>query len=327
MKRPLLCCILSVAWILAYTSVPYSQNVVPDQGTKIVHPFAAGGVGFDLGHVLSQRLKALYDMTVVVEPRPGGNTTIGALSVINSDPDGRTLLITATSILATSGSVYKKPPYNPLSDLVPVAYVARLPLILVANSELPIRSPKDIVKLAASTPAGLTFSSAGTGGAQHLSGELLKRTLRSNLRHVPYRGPVAAVTAVAGGHVTMMFADSLNALPLLQAGKIRAVAVTTTERTAILPELPTMAELGYPGFGFDLRLALFAPAKTPADVVSKLNSRVKAALSDESIRKRYASEGVLLIDSPSPADAAVFYGHELDRWKKLLEEAGLTGTQ
>jgi tripartite-type tricarboxylate transporter receptor subunit TctC len=304
-------------------SLGAQQRSDPVGPVTIVHPFTAGGTGYDLAHVIGSHLKEEYNIDVVVEPKPGGNTVIGALSVVRAEPDGHSLLINTMSILSMSGTIYKDPPYNPAVDLTPVAVVAKMPLILVVNSRLPINSLADLANVARTTPEGLTFSSVGIGSAQHLSGELLKRTLGLDLIHVPYRGGVPATTAVAGGHIAMMFADPLNALPLIKAGTIRPLAVTGADRLDVLGDVPTFAELGQAGFEFDLRFGIFAPAKTPPEVIADLNSKIRVAMHDSKTRARFSEQGIQLIETPSPSELKVIVSHEIAFWSKLLQDAGL----
>jgi tripartite-type tricarboxylate transporter receptor subunit TctC len=303
------------------------ESLAPGRHITIVHPFTAGGVGYDLAHVIGDRLRRLFDISVVVEARPGGNTVLGVTSVLKSRPDGHTLLINATSVLSIAGAIYKTRPYDPATDLVPAAFVAKVPLILVVHSQLPVRSIPDFVELARSTSGGLTFASTGTGGAQHLSGEFLKRTLGVDATHVPFGGPSAAAAAVAGGHVAFMFADALNAMPLIESGKVRAVALTTAAHALQLADVPTFAQAGLNGFDFDLRMGLFAPAETPTGIVAKLNSLVRAATSDAEVHARFRKVGVQIIDTPGPEQLAAMHAEELARWQGLVKDAKLEGSQ
>ena len=319
---------LTFASGVAFIQPVGSQDILrPDRPITMVHPFAPGGVGYDLAHVIGEYLKRQHDMTVVVEPRPGGNTVVGALSVTRSEPDGSFLLINAVSMLSMAGAIYKNPPYDPAADLLPVAFVAKFPLILVVNPGLPVQSLEDMANLAQSTPGGLSFASAGTGGAQHLSAELLKRSLKIDITHVPFGGPVPALTAVAGGHVALMFSDILNALPLIEAGKLRPIGVTTSKRSEVLPDVPTFAEMGMAGFDYDLQIGIFASAKTPPEAIANLNARIRAAMSDNSLRTKFAKQGIQVIDTPPPEKLQDIYHQDLARWSKLIEEAGLARSQ
>ena len=215
--------LLILACALVATAPARSQEAPAGRPTvTIVHPFAPGGVGYDLGHVIGDRFRRLFNIPVIVEAKPGVNTVLGVTSVVKSRPDGQTLLINSASITAIAGMIYKAQPYNPATDLVPVAFVAQVPLVLVVSAELPVKSLDGLVQLARKTPKGLSYASTGVGSAQHISLEFLKRELRIDMTHVPFRGPIPALTAVAGGHTELMLIDVLNAASLIEAGKVQA---------------------------------------------------------------------------------------------------------
>ncbi|MBX9776088.1 MAG: hypothetical protein K2Y71_17040 [Xanthobacteraceae bacterium] len=303
------------------------ENSSHGRHVTIVNPYAAGGLGYELAQTIGDRLKKLYDMSVVVEARPGGNTIPGTMSVVKSKPDGHALLINSVSVFAIAGSIYKKPPYDPAVDLVPVAFVASAPMVLVVHSELPVKSLADLAKLAAATPGGLSYASIGAGSAIHLSSESLKRQLRIDATHVPFGGPPAAVTAVAGGHVAFMLIDVMNALPLTEAGKVRPIAVTNRTSAERLQNLPTFAETGLRGFDFDIRMALVAPAQTPAEIVARLNSQIRAATSEAAVHARFYKRGVQVTDTAGPQEIAKVYADDLVRWQRLVKDANLDGSQ
>lgn len=317
---------LAVMQSTASPEVP-PQNPFPGRHLTIVHPFAAGGLGYELGHVIGDRLKKRYDLSVVVEAKPGANTVLGVTSVLKANPDGLSLLINSASIISIAGAIYKKPPYDPATDLVPVAFVARVPLVLVVNSELPVRSLDDLATLARTTPAGLSYGSTGIGSAQHLSGEFLKRVLGLDMTHVPFRGPVPALTAVAGGHVALMFIDVLNAKSLIEAGKVRPIALTSATSAEGFRTIPTFADAGLHGFDVDLRFGLYAPARTPAEIVARMNALVRDATSDAGVHERFGKVGVQIIDTPGPKDSAAIHRQELERWQRLVKDAKLDASQ
>jgi tripartite-type tricarboxylate transporter receptor subunit TctC len=320
--------VLAFAAVIAFhQSLHAQERPYPSRAVTIVHPFAAGGIGYHVAQVISNYLKQSDNMEVVVEAKPGANAALGTVSVARAEPDGHSLLITTTSVFSAVATLYKEPPFDPVVDFTPVALVAKLPLVLVANSQLPIRSPQDVAKLARSTPGGLSYSTIGPGGAQHLTAELLKRTLGIELFQVPYRGPVPAVTAVAGGHVAMAFIDTLNAQAGVQAGTIRAIAVTGSHRVEAFPDVPTFAEAGLAGFDLDLQSMIFAPVRTPREIVRSLNVKIRAAMSDRSTKARFAQQGVQLVETPLPEQVEALHREEVVRWSKLVQDAGLARSQ
>jgi tripartite-type tricarboxylate transporter receptor subunit TctC len=310
-------------------TAPTNGQEAPAAGpaVTIVHPFAPGGVGYDLGQLIGERFRRLFNIPVVVEAKPGVNTVLGVTSVIKSKPDGQTLLINSASITAIAGVIYKAQPYNPATDLVPVAFVAQVPLVLVVSAGLPVHSLDGLVQLARSTPNGLSYASTGVGSAQHLSMESLKRELRIDMTHVPFRGPIPALTAVAGGHTELMLIDVLNAKSLVEAGKVRPIVLTTAASLDAFQGVPTFAEAGLRGFDVDLRFMIFAAGSTPSAIVARLNSNIRAATDDPAVRDRFGRVGVQVRATPDPEGAAAIYRDELDRWYRLVRDADLANTQ
>jgi tripartite-type tricarboxylate transporter receptor subunit TctC len=320
--------LLILACALAATAPARSQEVPAGRPTvTIVHPFAPGGVGYDLGHVIGDRFRRLFNIPVIVEAKPGVNTVLGVTSVVKSRPDGQTLLINSASITAIAGTIYKAQPYNPATDLVPVAFVAQVPLVLVVSAELPVKSLDGLVQLARKTPKGLSYASTGVGSAQHISLESLKRALRIDMTHVPFRGPIPALTAVAGGHTELMLIDVLNAASLIEAGKVRPIALTTAAPLDVFRGVPIFAEAGLQGFEVDLRFLIFAAASTPSAIVAQLNSNIRTAIDDPAVRERFGKVGVQVRLTPDPQGVAAIYRDELDRWYRMVKEADLANTQ
>jgi tripartite-type tricarboxylate transporter receptor subunit TctC len=320
--------LLTLASALLASASAQSEEVGAGRATvTIVHPFAPGGVGYDLGHVVSDRFRQLFNIPVVVEAKPGANTVLGITSVVKSRPDGSTLLINSASITAIAGTIYKVQPYNPATDLVPVAFVAQVPLVLIVGAGLPVQTLDDVVQLARRTPKGLSYASTGVGSAQHISLEFLKRELRIDMTHVPFRGPIPALTSVAGGHTELMLIDVLNATSLIEAGKVRPIALTTAAPLNGLRGIPTFADAGVQGFDVDLRFLFFAAARTPAANIAQLNSNIREAFEDPSIRERFNKVGVQLKVTPGVDGVAATYRDELERWDRLVKEADLASTQ
>jgi tripartite-type tricarboxylate transporter receptor subunit TctC len=318
----------TLACVLVSTTPARSQDAPDGRATvTIVHPFAPGGVGYDLAQVIGDRFRRLFSIPVVVEAKPGVNAVLGVTSVVKSRPDGHTLLINSASITAIAGAIYKAQPYNPATDLVPVAFVAQVPLVLVVSAGLPAKALDELVQLVRATPKGLSYASAGVGSGQHLAAELLKRELRIEMTHVPFRGPLPALTAVAGGHTELMFIDVLNAASLVEAGKVRPIALTTEAPLDVFRGVPTFAAAGLQGFDIDLRFVIFAPAATPSAIVARLNANIRAATNDPTVRERFGKTGVKVKLTPAPDGVAAIYRDELDRWYRLVRDADLVNTQ
>jgi tripartite-type tricarboxylate transporter receptor subunit TctC len=319
---------MTLTCVLVAAAPAKSQETPADRSTvTIVHPFTPGGVGYDLGQMIGDRFRRLFNIPVVVEAKPGANTLLGVTSVVKSKPDGQTLLINSASITAIAGAIYKAQPYNPATDLVPVAFVAQVPLVLVVSAGLPMQSLEGLVQFARTTPKGLSYASTGVGSAQHLSTEFLKRELRIDMTHVPFRGPIPALTAVAGGHTELMFIDVLNATSLVEAGKVRPIALTTATTLDVFRGVPTLAEAGLQGFDVDLRFVIFAPGSTPLGIVARLNTNIRSATDDPAVRERFGKVGVQVRVTPGLEGVDAIYRDELDRWYRLVRDANLANTQ
>jgi tripartite-type tricarboxylate transporter receptor subunit TctC len=319
---------MTLACVLVTTTAANTQEAPAGSPTiAIVHPFAPGGVGYDLGQVIGDRFRGLFKIPVVVEAKPGANTVLGITSVVKSKPDGQTLLINSAAITAIAGAIYKAQPYNPATDLVPVAFVAQVPLVLVVSGSLQVKSLDELVQLARATAKGLSYASTGVGSAQHLSTEFLKRELRIDMTHVPFRGPIPGLTSVAGGHTELMFIDVLNATSLIEAGKVRPIALTTAVPLDVFRGVPTFAEAGLQGFDVDLRFVIFAPANTPSAIIARLNSNIRVALDEPNVRERFGKLGVEINATSGPEDVAAIYRDELQRWYRLVGDAQLANTQ
>lgn len=296
----------------------------PTRSVTMVAPSAAGGLTSQFARLIGLKLEPRLGQPFVVENRPG--TVIATVSVINAAPDGHTILINSSSGIAISATMHKNPPYDPLTDLAPVAAIAGAPQVLVVNATLPVRSLEDLAKLAKAEPTGLTFASTGAGTSQHLYGELLKSVLGINMTHVPYKGAVPALTDVAAGHIALMFSDILNALPMVQAGKLRMIGVATRQRVEAVPEIPSLGEMGASQFDAPPSFIFFVPAKTPTAIVDLLNAEIRSITSNADIRGQFVRFGLVPIDTPGPDELRVFMRSEVARWSGLVQKAGLAGS-
>jgi tripartite-type tricarboxylate transporter receptor subunit TctC len=299
----------------------------PNRTVTVVVPTAPGGILGLLGRLVSVKSEQRFGKTFVIEHRPGGGTSVGATSVARATPDGYTLLVGATSTMATNVTLHKKLLYNPATDLAPIILLARVAEALVVTADLPVNSIDDLVKLAKATPGGLNYGSAGPGTAQHLEGEMLKAALGIELTHVPYKAISPALNDVAGGHIPMMFAPVPIALPLIQSGKVRALGVTTIERVEALPDARPLTEIGVRDFDAATWFMLAAPARTPNDIIEKLYAGLFESLADPELRREMVNLGLVPVTSPKPDALKQFVEREIVRYGKIVEQAGLAGSE
>jgi tripartite-type tricarboxylate transporter receptor subunit TctC len=298
----------------------------PTRTVTIIAPSAPGGLFSLFARLIATRLEQRLGRTFVVENKPGAGTVLGTLATIRSPHDGYTLMIANSTTLAINPTLHKSLPYDP-ADLTPVMLIARIPQVLVVNAALPVHSIADLVKLAKSTPGGLSYGTAGAGTAQHLDAEMLKVILDIPMTHVPYKGMVPALSDVAGGHIPMMFSVIPQALPLIQSGKLRVLGVTTTQRIEPIPEVPPLAEIGVPGFNASTWFMLVAPAKTPRGVVDRLHAELREFNSDPAVREELVRQGLMPVVSPPPEALKTFVRSETMRFDKVVRQAGLAGSQ
>ena len=250
-------------FLVALAAPPARAQDYPTRPITIVVPFTPGGTTDILARMIGQRLEARLGKSFVIENKPGAGSVIGANAVAKAVPDGYTLLMATSTSMAVDVTLYKNLPYNPASDLIPLALVARTPFVLVVNPSLPVRSVQDLIKLAKDRPGQLSYASAGPGTPHHLYAELLKSMTGIEMAHVPYRGSQPSLNDVVAGHVQLMFVDVAPAVGMLRAGKIRPLGVSTAKRVAAFPEIPPLAEAGLPGFDVASWQMIAAPAKTP----------------------------------------------------------------
>ena len=312
---------------IAGVATPAASQDYPTHTVTIVSPYVAGGMSSLLGRDVALRLEQRFGKSFIIENRPGGGTITGALSVAHAPPDGYTLLIAANATMATNVTLFKKLPYDPIADFVPLALVARVPEVLVVNAALPLHSLADIARLSRTMPGGLTFGSAGLGTAQHINGELLKLALGIEMTHVPYRGIAPALNDAAGGHIALMFTDIPIATPLINAGKLRPIGVTVARRVPALPDVPPLAEIGMPGFDDAAWFMFFAPAKTPRDIVDKLGAAIREAVHDPTIQSELRHLGVMSPDTLGAHDLQDFMRTEIARAAETVRRIGLAGAE
>jgi tripartite-type tricarboxylate transporter receptor subunit TctC len=262
---------------------------------------------------------------VVVDNRPGGSTVIGTDVVAKSPPDGYTLLVTPAPFTIVP-SLTAKLPYDPAKDFEPIMLINTTPLVVVVNPGVPAKSIKELIALAKSRPGGLNFGSSGSGGTNHLAGELFNVMAGVKMVHIPYKGNAPALTDLAGGHVDLLFNGLTSAMPLIKGGKARALAVTSLTRAGALPELPTLDELGLKGFQAVAWNGLSAPVRTPKDIIAKVNADVLKILRSPELTERLKADGSDPVGS-TPAEFAAFLRDEIAKWAKVIKFAGVRGLQ
>jgi len=308
------------ALLLAHATVAQAQSY-PARPIRFVAPYVPGGGVDFVARVIAGKLSETIGQQVIVENRPGGGTNIGSELVARAVPDGYTLLVGGVPNTVNM-VLFKKPPYHVEKDFAPVTQTTTAPNILAVHPSLPVRSVKDLIALAKARRGELTFASAGTGSSNHLSGELFRVMAGVDIVHVPYKGGGAAVIDLIAGHVSMYFGTTPSTVPHVRTGKLRALAVTTPQRSRATPDIPTMAEAALPGFDNAAWHCLLAPAGTPPAVISKLHTEVVRVLRLPEIIERMAAQGVDVIGS-TPAELAAYIKQDLVKYEKLVKAAGI----
>ena len=307
--------------VFASAGLAHAQDY-PSRTVKIVVAFPAGGPTDFVARVLADKLKGILGQSVIIENKPGANAAIGAESVAKSDPDGYTLFFTTAGAVVINPHMRADLPYDPVRDFAPVTLVVNTMEVLVVRTELPVKSAAELVALAKSKPEGIAMASTGVGSPPHLALELFKGSSGANVLHVPYRGAAPAVTDVIGGQVHAMFADLPVLMPQIKGGTLRPIGVGSKRRSAVLPDVPTLDEQGIKDVYADNWYALFAPAKTPAPVIAKLNAAITAVLNDPEINRKLIEAGA----DPAPGtpeQLADFLKSELERWGKVIKDKNI----
>lgn len=311
--------LIAIAVSLA-ASCAASADTYPGKPIRIIDPYAPGGSTEAQARAIGQKLTEAWGEPVVIDGRPGAGSAIGTQIVARSTPDGYTLLFT-NAAYATTPNLARKPLYDPLKDLAPVILVGTQPLILVVHPSMP-STLKDLLAHAKGNPGKVNFASAGTGGATHLAMELFKSMARIDIVHVPYKGSAPSATAIMGGEVQMGIFSGNSVLPHIGAGRLRALGVSTSTRSAALPDVPPIAQAGVPGYEVVQWSGIYAPAGTPREIVAKLNRQINAALKTSDVKERFARIGVEPAGS-TPQEFAAFSASEVRKWKKVIDDAGI----
>jgi tripartite-type tricarboxylate transporter receptor subunit TctC len=300
---------------------PAAQTNYPERAIRIVVGFPPGSTVDAIAHLLGEKLAEALGKPVVIENVTGAAGNIAADRVAKAAPDGYTLGLVGQGPLVINPSLYRLA-YDPANDFAPVSQVYTSMFILVVHNAVPAKSVKELVALAKAQPGGLTFASSGTGSGPNMAMELFKSAAGFDIRPIPYEGSVAAIPDLLGGRVTMMFSTTVVVLPLAREGKLRALAVTSLRRSSAVPESPTIAESGYPGFEYTAWYGLLAPARTPPAIVRKLHLETVKALAFPDLRAKFTDLGVEGIGN-SPGEFAAVIKSEIPKWAKVIRESGI----
>jgi tripartite-type tricarboxylate transporter receptor subunit TctC len=316
------------AGLLALAMVqPVSAQDYPTRPVTMVVPYAAGG-GLDVfARQLAQRLSDRQGKTVVVENRPGAGTVIGASHVAKAAPDGYTIMLGTSSPFAINVTLHKNLPYDPAKHFTPIIHTSDAPFLLLVHPKVPVKTVGEWIKWVKAQPSPPSYGTAGPGSPQHLSMELLKSMTGTKLVHEPYRGDAPALNDLVAGHIPTQFAQPTPVIPLLQANKVRALAISSAKRFGPMASIPTIAEAGVPGFDFASWQMIVAPAGTPKPIVDRLHKELTAILATPEMKKDFEDTGRISVDSPPPEELQKWMRSEIVRLGKVVEAAGLKGSQ
>jgi tripartite-type tricarboxylate transporter receptor subunit TctC len=316
--------ILGLAGFVANTNLVNAQsaNAYPDKPITIVVPYPPGGFNDTLGRIVGKKLSDAWGVTVIVENKPGAGTTIGTNFVAKSAPDGYTVLV-AQFPFAANPYLYKTLPYDTLKAFSPIILAGRSPMVLVANSNSPIKTTGELLALAKTKPGFVNYGSSGPGSSNHLAMVLFEMMAGVSLNQVPYKGSTPLLTDLAGGQVEVAFDAYPHVRPFLQSGKIKPIAIATEARSPLMPDVPTVNESGVKGYESFSWHGFVVPAGTPQGVIDKLNKQINVILKQEDIRKTFNEQGVVP-DGGSPSQFEVFIRKQMDTWKKVVTQAGIT---
>jgi tripartite-type tricarboxylate transporter receptor subunit TctC len=309
----------AAALLFALAPAQAQQNSYPNRPITLLVAFTPGGPSDVLARIIGKRMNEILHQPVIVENRPGAGGNIAAEQAARATSDGYTLLMGNNSILATNAALYKKLSYDAEKDFIPISLIGSQANILVVNPSVHANSMQELIGLAKASPGKINFASSGHGAAAHLAGELFKSEAKVNIVHVAYKGAAPALQDVIGGHVQMMFATAASVIGLIRDNKVRALAVTTPKRTALLPDLPTVDELGLKGFDATTWHGLVAPAGTPKEVIAKLNEAGNAASKDPDVVKALGEQGIEPIQNTPEEFAAQIKG-DLESYTKLVKD-------
>ncbi|HTO47655.1 MAG TPA: tripartite tricarboxylate transporter substrate binding protein [Burkholderiales bacterium] len=310
---------LAFAFCLALDA---AAETYPAKPVRLIVPYPPGGSADILARAIGQKAGDGLGQSMVVENRPGAGTAIGTEALAKSAPDGYAIMIGTVSSHAINPALNPKLPFDPVRDFTPVSLVATIPFAMIVHPSVPAKTVQEFVALARAKPGTLNYSSAGNGTSNHLAGELLRSMAGIDVVHIPYKGSAPALNDLLAGQVALMFDLVLTAAPHVKSGAARGLAVTGAQRSSVLPELPTVAESGIPGYEVSAWFGIFAPAGVPQPAVQRLNAEFVKALEQPDLRQRLASQGAEPLTS-TPDEFAVYLRSEIDKWAKVVKAAGM----
>jgi len=290
----------------------------PNRPIRLIIPFPPGGATDIIGRTLAQKLTTQLGQPVVVDNKPGAGGTLGSNEASKAAPDGYTLLLATNSTHSIAPLLYKNIPYSALKDFAPISEVATATNVLIVTPNLPVKDVRELIALAKAKPDALNFASSGNGTVVHLQSELFKLMSGTQLTHVPYKGTALAIPDLISGQTHMLFDSLVSALPHIKGGKVKALAVTSTKRTALLPDIPTVIESGLPGYEVNTYFGLFAPAGTPREIVQRLQREAAAAVQSADVRDRFAGQGAEPVGGTPEALTALIRS-ETEKWKRVID--------
>lgn len=318
MKICLYATLISLSLVLPEAGA--QSDPYPSKPVRVVVPYAPGGSNDVVSRAITPKLSEAWKQSIIVDNRAGAGSLIGTEIVVRSQPDGYTLLATSGA-LAINVSLYRLS-FDPLKDLAPVAFMAQMPYVLAVHPSLPVKTTQDLIKHAKANPGKLSFASAGTATATHLTGEMFKSMAKVDFLHVPYKGGGPALNAIVGNEVQVVFNVVSGTLPHVRSGRLRALAVSSVKRADVAPELPTISESGVPGFDVVSGYTIYAPAGTPRSIVNRVNSGINDVLRQPEMKERFLALGVTPIIG-TPEALTAYLKSEVTRWGKIIREMGI----
>ena len=314
--------LIVAAFVIAWADTSHAQANYPNRAIQLVVTVPPGGAADNIARVIGAKLADALGQPVIINNRAGAGGTTAAAQVAKSDPDGYTVLLNTITTHGIGPHLYANLPYDPVKDFEPVILVAKLPLIMALNADVPAQNVQEVIALAKAKPGELTFSSSGTGGAPHLGGELFKSLTKTEIQHVPYRGSGPAVVDLIAGRITMMFDATPSLWPFIQSGKLRPLAAASGQRHRLLPDVPSFAELGYPAMDIALWYGVVVPRGTPAPIVQRLNAELTKIFQIPDVRSNLSDQGADL-QGGTPEDFGAFMRNETARWGAVVKQAGI----
>jgi tripartite-type tricarboxylate transporter receptor subunit TctC len=300
----------------------HAQDTYPNRPIRFVVPWPPGGASDIVARLIGQKVSESLGQPVVIDNKGGAGGMVGSESVAHSAPDGYTMLYGSTGPNAINAGLYKKMPYNPVKDFAGVTQVNVLPMVLMVNPDLPVKSVKELIELARSKPGTLNFGSVGNGSAHHLAAEMFKSMAKIDIVHVPYKGSAPALIDLIAGRIHMHFDTILAADAHIKAGTVRAIAISSGQRAALLPDIPTVAESGLPGFEINIWQNVVVPAGTPTPIVARLNAEIHKALAAPDVQEKLGSLGMItVVNTPEQETARI--RAEVAKWSKIIDDSGI----